>query len=128
MSKPTFHGLFNTKAEEFIKDLTVSFPDIKQFHSFGLGFIFLMKTNPQKPQEIFHTYVYTKYKDHILQRDEDFFLMTDIPIQSDRQDYWLDFIGNIRQIWQTLDANNKEIIWKYFQVLVALNEKCLNNT
>ena len=128
MSKGAFHDIFNLRAEEFIKDLTTSFPNIKQFVSFKSAFNLLKNLDKKKPQEVFNTYVYATYKDHILQRDEDFFMKTDIPISSERKDYWLDFIDNIRDIWVNLDDKNKDIIWKYFHVLVIANEKCLNST
>ena len=128
MSKAVYFDLFNSKAEEFIKELTTSFPDIKQFQTFRSGFSLLKNLDKKKPQDIFNTYVYTEYKDYILQRNEDFFLHNEVDIKSTRKDQWLEFIANIRSIWKTLDEDNKDVIWKYFQVLVTLNEKCVNNT
>lgn len=128
MSKTVYFDLFNSKAEEFIKELTASFPDIKQFQTFRSGFNLLKNLDSKKPQGIFNTYVYTEYKDYILQRNEDFFLHNEVEITSTRKDQWLEFIANIRTIWRTLDEDNKDVIWKYFQVLVTLNEKCVNIT
>ena len=126
--KKAYFDLFNAKAEEFIKELTTSFPDIKQFFSFKSGFTLLKNLDPKKPQEVFNVYVYNEYKSYIVERNEAFFLSNNIDITSDRKDYWLEFIENIRGIWKTLDTDNKEVIWKYFHILVALNEKCVNNT
>lgn len=129
MSKAAvYFDLFNSKAEEFIKELTTSFPDIKQFQTFRSGFSLLKNLDNKKPQDIFNTYVYIEYKDYILQRNEDFFLHNLVEFESTRKDQWLEFIANIRNIWKTLDEDNKDVIWKYFQVLVTLNEKCVNNT
>jgi hypothetical protein len=127
MSK-VYIDLFNSKAEEFIKELTSSFPDIKQFQTFRSGFNLLKNLDKKKPQDVFNTYVYIEYKDYILQRNEVFFMNNDVEITSTRKDQWLEFISNIRDIWKTLDDDNKDVIWKYFQVLVTLNEKCVNNT
>ena len=126
--KKAYYDLFNSKAEEFIKELTTSFPDIKQFSSFKSGFMFLKNLDAKKPQEVFNTYVYNEYKTYIIERNEAFFLNNEIDITSSRKDYWLEFIENIRGIWVNLDSDNKEVIWKYFHILVALNEKCVNNT
>jgi hypothetical protein len=129
MSKAAvYFDLFNSKAEEFIKELTTSFPDIKQFQTFRSGFSLLKNLDNKKPQDIFNTYVYIEYKDYILKRNEDFFLHNVVEFESTRKDQWLEFIANIRNIWKTLDEDNKDVIWKYFQVLVTLNEKCVNNT
>lgn len=122
--KKVFFDLFNTKAEEFIKELTTSFPEIKQFSSFKSGFNFLKNLDPKKPQEIFNNYVYKEYKDYIVNRNEDFFLTNEIEITSTRKEYWLEFIDQIRFIWKSLDDSNKDVVWKYFHLLVALNEKC----
>jgi hypothetical protein len=129
MSKAAvYFDLFNSKAEEFIKELTTSFPDIKQFQTFRSGFSLLKNLDNKKPQDIFNTYVYIEYKDYILKRNEEFFLHNVVEFESTRKDQWLEFIANIRNIWKTLDEDNKDVIWKYFQVLVTLNEKCVNNT
>jgi hypothetical protein len=127
MSK-VYVDLFNAKAEEFIKELTVSFPNIKQFQTFRSGFNLLKNLDKKKPQNVFNTYVYNEYKDYIVNRNEDFFLNNEVEIISTRKDQWLEFISNIRDIWKTLDEDNKDVIWKYFQILVTLNEKCVNNT
>lgn len=126
--KKVFYELFNSKVEEFIGELITSFPNIKQFSSFRSGFNFLKNLDVKKPQEIFHNYVYNDYREYILKRNEDFFLTNEIEISSTRKEYWEEFIQNIRYIWKTLDGNNKDIIWKYFFVLVTLNEKCVNIT
>ncbi len=122
--KKIFFDLFNAKAEEFIKELTTSFPDIKQFMSFKSGFNFLKNLDAKQPREIFNTYVYLEYKDYIIKRNEDFFLTNEIDITSKRKEYWLEFIDQIRIIWKSLDDANKDVIWKYFHLLIALNEKC----
>ena len=34
-----------------------------------------------------------------------------------------DLIKQLKEHWSVIDEKNKEIIWKYFQVLVVLSEK-----
>lgn len=125
--KKIYYDLFNAKAEEFIKELITSFPDIKQFASFKSGFNFIKNLDPKTPLDFFNNYVYATYKDHIIKRNEEFFLTTDIEISSSKE-YWVEFIDQIRLVWKTLDDANKDVVWKYFHVLVALNEKCVNST
>lgn len=123
-----FYDIFNEKTEEFLKELSTSFPDIVQFSHFKTGFMFLKSFDRKQPQSIFNTYVYVPYKDKILAQDEGFFLTNDYDIQSDSKESWVQFIDNIRAVWTGLSDANKDVIWKYFKVLVVLNEKCLTST
>lgn len=126
MSKTAFFERFNDKTEEFIKDLTASFPTIEQFKYFKSGFTMLRNFDPKSPQRIFNTYINSSYREYILNRDESFFLNHDIDVHSsERKEYWNEFINYIKDIWKTLDEDNKEIIWKYFHVLLVLNDKCM---
>jgi hypothetical protein len=127
-NKGVYIDLFNEKTEEFLKELASSFPHIQQFSQFKSGFTFIKNLDKKQPQSIFNTYVYNKYKENILTENEEFFLTNEYDIVSERKEYWVEFIGNIRNIWKNLDTTNKDVIWKYFKVLVLLNEKCLNNT
>lgn len=123
--KKAFCDIFNTKAEEFMKELVTSFPEVKQFVTIKSGFSLLKNLDPKKPQEVFNNLVYNKYKDRIMIKDEEFFLYTNFNIK-EHTDYWEEFIDNIGGIWKTLDNENKEIVWKYFHVLIVINEKCIS--
>ena len=123
--KKVYCELFNAKADEFMKELGKSFPELKQISAFRSGFNLLKNLDVKKPQEVFNTYVYNEYKDYIVNKNEDFFLTNDVEITTDSKDYWLDFIKTIRGVWKSLDDENKDVVWKYFHVLVALNEKIL---
>jgi hypothetical protein len=126
MDKKIYIDMFNQKLEEFFKELCESFPEIKHFTYVKSGFAFWKNLDDRKPQEFFNNYVYTKYKDQIKNRNEDFFLETKYEIYSNSKEYWMEFIDNIRQIWATLDEDNKTVIWKYFMILIVLNEKCMS--
>jgi hypothetical protein len=81
----------------------------------------------KSPQRIFSSYVASRYREYILSKNEDFFLTTsteEIEIHSTRKEYWVEFISYIRSIWKTLDTENKDVIWKYFHVLLVLSDKC----
>ena len=126
MTKAIFFDRFNEKTDEFLKDLTTSFPDVEQFRYFRSGFNMLKNLDPKSPQRIFNTYVSTQYRDYILNKDESFFLNHEIEVSyTDRKEYWNEFIGYIKNIWKSLDDDNKDVIWKYFHVLVVLNDKCM---
>lgn len=127
IQKEVYFNLFNEKLDEFFKDIIIAFPKINEFNKFKVGLTMLKNINPKSPQNIFNNYIIQKYRNAILIRDERFFLdITDFDINSKRRDYWIDFINQLKLIWQTIDDNNKDIIWKYFNILLILNDKCLN--
>lgn len=132
----TYHKLFNQKADEFFKDLVEGFPHtleyekiVSEFKTLRSGFNLLKNVDEKKPQRVFRDYVLTTYRDKIIYQDESFFLdKTDFDITSRRKEYWIDFIDKIKMAWTSMDDSNKDIIWKYFRLLVFLCDKCDNKT
>jgi hypothetical protein len=131
-----YHDLFNEKADEFMKDLINGFPHTPQFEkiisevkTLRTGFNLLKNVNANTPQRIFRDYILVTYRDKIDNKDESFFLeKEDFDIASSRKEYWMDFISKIKIAWASMDDANKDIIWKYFKLLVFLSDKCDNKT
>lgn len=125
-NKNLYYELFNEKLSEFFKDIIESFPEIIEFKRFKSGLTLLRNVDPKSPQNIFNNYVVTKFNEAIIKKDDSFFLENnDFGIVSTRKDYWIDFINQLKSIWKTIDQENKDVIWKYFQVLLILSEKCV---
>jgi len=125
MTKLDFYNLFNEKILEFAKELCDVFPNVQEFKRFRSVVLMLQNIEPKTLENIFKTYVLDKYKDKLLQKEESFFLdHQEYEIYSQRTDYWLSFIEQIKNMWQTLDADKKEIVWKYFHVLIVISDKC----
>ena len=63
------------------------------------------------------------YKDQILKKDEEFFLKTgSVNVEND---YMSESI-HLRDLWKNkLSPKNKEVVWKYFQVMIVLADKYL---
>lgn len=130
MSKTIFFERFNEKCDEFCRDIITSFPNIEQFKHIKTGLNLIKNIDMKTPQRIFHNNIYnTHYRDFILTKNEEFFLTNeDFNIQystNDKKQYWDEFIDNIRLIWKTLSNEDKDIVWKYFHILVILSEKCV---
>lgn len=125
-NKLMYYELFNDKADEFLKDLIDNFPNFSaEFKRIKTCMMMLRNVDPKGPLRIFNDFVLKKYKDAILKKDESVFLEeTVFDIYSNRKEYWLEFIDNIKSLWKDLNDDNKEVIWKYFHVLVVLTEKC----
>lgn len=128
INKDIFFSLFNEKLSEFFKDIIKLFPNIPEFNTFknGLNFFIIADPRCKKPQNFFNNRILSKYREAIKTKDEKFFLDDEqFDINSLRRDYWIDFINQIKILWNTIDETNKDIIWKYFQVLMIINDKCL---
>lgn len=122
--KQVYVDRFNVTAKEFVTQLCTLFPDVVNFQRFRTGLSLLLTCTPSQPQQIFDTYVAQKYKDKILTKDENFFMTTDYAIDDNDTDHWSEFINDLCQLWSNLDDQNKDVIWKYFGVLIVLNDKC----
>lgn len=121
-----FINLFNIKAEEFCKDLVLTFPEVNEFKQLKSGLLLLKNVDEKKPRDIFNNYVGANFKQHILNKDESFFLNeAQNHVQAGvNTSQWEKVISLLRSLWSTLNNDNKESIWKYFQVLIAVNDKC----
>jgi hypothetical protein len=126
-----FIEVFNKKTDEFFKDLVAAFPAVTQFGTFKAGFQLMKNINERRPQQLFHKYIYEKYGEQIKNKDEQFFMVTDLTntgLQSTSGENWGLFVDNLRGIWKTMDAENKKVIWDYLNLLVKLNEKIVEIT
>jgi hypothetical protein len=124
MTNLHFYDLFNEKSEELFRDLVASFPNIEQFRHWRSA-LNLMKNLDQKgPQRLFSNYMTGSLKEYILTKNEDFFLVEEnISVTKDTE-YWNSFFSYLRNVWKTLSTEDKEVIWKYFHILVVLSDKC----
>lgn len=126
--KLTFIRLFNQKAEEFCKDLASTFPEVNEFKQLKSAMLLLKNLDEKKPREIFHKFMTQQFKDCIMSRDENFF-MNDVHIHVVQVDgidtsQWENIVNLLRSLWIGLSDDNKDVIWKYFQVLITVSDKC----
>ena len=71
-----------------------------------------------------------QYKEHIMNKEENFFLgnidqrLKEVSIDGEDNETKLHQALNIKNHWKNnLNEENKEVIWKYFQVLIKLAER-----
>lgn len=124
MASNVFYERFNEQSYDFMKELSNTFPQIQEFGTFKNALNLVRNVNVKKPQEFFQNFISANYKDVLLNKDESFFLQEEKFGLSDTKEYWYDFIKKLKQIWTTLSDENKEVIWKYFHVLIILSDKC----
>jgi hypothetical protein len=124
---------FNSQLENLLNDLSDTFPDFMDIKIFREKYYLAKSANPKMIILIFLKYIYP-YKEHILERNEDFFLsdsLTDnITNNKDIQnelgtdnDFILTKALNLKTLWNKMNEQHKETLWTYFRVLVVLCEK-----
>jgi NurA-like 5'-3' nuclease len=126
--KLTFVRLFNQKAEEFCKDLVLTFPEVNEFKQLKSGMLLMKNLDEKKPREVFSTFMTQQFRESIMGRHDSFFMNEahEHIVQIDGLDnsQWENVINLLRSLWVTLSDDNKDVIWKYFQVLIAVSDKC----
>jgi hypothetical protein len=113
--------IFNSKMQEFIRDLSDAFPDMQDFKLCKNALNLAVSFSPEKPQKIFHIYVAVPYETEIIEKDEGFFLAHDF--REVLMDGDFDIVDRIRSVWHRMSEDNKFIVWKYMQVLLLLDKK-----
>ena len=119
---------FTTQMESFsaeICDLYKDDADLRLGHNMIL---LLKKTNPRKLLELYDVYV-LDFKEHIDTKNESFFIdhdFTDVALKNKNEKMTFNLVHKIKEYWKDLSASNKDITWKYFQVLNKLSDKLRN--
>jgi hypothetical protein len=112
---------FNKIMNKFLDELQQILPEEKDIIIFKSQVDVTNMINPTKILQSFIKYAYP-YKKHIIEKDESFFLGDGVSI---KQDYMSDAI-HLTELWKTKLSNaNKEVVWKYFQVMIIISEKAI---
>lgn len=129
MSYPNaYQDAFNNKLLELLNDLITTFPDIcEDLKTLKHGINMIKSINPRMPQVFFNEHVCIPYEEKILSEDEDFFLSHDYTDDVKLiHGFNINFVGKVKSMWKDMNEDNKQTIWKYMLVLMALNRKCTN--
>lgn len=113
---------FNTTFNEFIDDLIKLFPldaDLRMYKNILLT---TLCVDDKVLVNLFKDSVVDKYGPQLLAKDETFFLNNDYSEYSINEEYHA-IINKIRSYWKTMNEENRNIIWKYFKVLILLSKK-----
>ena len=114
---------FNAQLLNFANVLVKRFPSNYELKLGLTGVETLMKVNPKKNVEIFTAYIY-RYRDKIMNKNEDFLINTDFV--NDNPDLKskgaFDIMTQLKSNWSELNTTDKDNIWKYLQVLITLTD------
>lgn len=120
--------LFNAKFREFVADLVKVFPDDSELKLLQKSIALILVVNERMILNIYRDRVLTPFGDKLMERNEEFFLENNYQeIRKEIED-GARIIEKVKGFWKTLDSANKEIVWKYLQVLLMLCKKVEENS
>lgn len=119
MSKKTSILRFNKTVDTFLEQLIKILPEEKDIKIFQSQISVALMFDESKILKSFIEFV-SPYKKQILSKDEKFFLGDNVEIEKD----YMSKAIHLTDLWKNkLSTENKEIVWKYFQVLTVLSDK-----
>lgn len=113
---------FNITFNEFIDDISNLFPEDNEFALYKTALKTAISIDKKLAYNTFNSKVTEKYSEQILSRDETFFLEHDYSIVLTKKEY-SSVIDKIKTYWTSMNEDNKNIVWKYFKVLILLSKK-----
>lgn len=110
MNSDSTIGSFVMMMEQFIDELSMTFPKETKLKVYKNSFDMLKKTNPRKVLTVFMDNV-SPYSQQIMSKDETIMLDDTIPLNKEL---------NLKSIWQSSDIteNTKEAIWAHLNTLL----------
>ena len=129
MDKSQCLNIFNQKLREFVNDLIVVFPSDTDLYSFKTSLNMIGLVNERQMIDLFVRFVHKTYRTQILNRDESFFLThtySDEISHTEDNNVTTQLIAKIKTYWADMSHGNKDIVWKYFEVLIRLTEKYIS--
>ena len=113
---------FLQQTENLITELINILPGNYNVELFKEKFFLIKKINSNLIVNSFIKYI-LPHKDHIVNHNDKFFLDGggQEAVTEDNYQFALD----IKNDWKTITDDNKEIIWKYFNILVLISEKVI---
>lgn len=120
-SKSVLMNAFYDQVISFVGELNQMYPDDSDFSLYLTSLKMLKMTNPS--MAIKAIYDNTKpYEESIMKKDEKFFLEHSYSEYSDVIDNVL--FGKLKMYVVNMDAQTKEIVWKYVHNIVKLAKAC----
>lgn len=125
-------SLFNDRLREFIQDISRIYPSSKEF---GMAHMVMSQIDPYAPLKMFNEMVREPYAERIRKRDESILFSHDVDDQVNqlqnapnrliKEKDAFNILAQIRQLWSTIDCNDREAIWKHLNVLLLITERVI---
>jgi hypothetical protein len=119
-------SVFNKQVSNFLDALYKILPDNKDIYIFQTQLETMSIINKKLLVDNFIKFVYP-YKGEILKKDEHFFLGRDLGEDLGIEENQIERAIHLKKLWkENLTDENKEVVWKYFQVMIVLAERIVN--
>ena len=113
---------FNSIFNEFIDDIVETYPDDTSMHLYKFAISGAMMMNQNMIMQGFNTHVVIPFGEQLLNKEESFFLNHDYKDIAGINTA-MDFIERLKGYWVEMPQNNRDIIWKYFRILILICNK-----
>lgn len=117
-----FYEMFNGKVLEFIDDIKTIHPDTEKFAVYESILRATIQLNYRLPLQLFHSNVYVPYGSYIEKKDEAFLLNADYNNANNDE-----LVEMIKSVWKTMEPQNKEAIWNYLRIFIAIDKKAMTS-
>lgn len=107
----------------FLRELQRMYPEDPDFPAYQSTLALLRGTNPLLVAKYVKQHVVDQHGEKIATRDESFFLSHSYDDVA--EDVSLDVVQKLKGYVKEMDANTKEAVWKYVEILSKLSVKCL---
>lgn len=121
-SQEKWISCFNSKFEEFIKDMISIYPNDKDFKMMKNSFSLLKMADEKKPVALFAKFG-NKFEKPVKEKNEDFFLNRSYDDVADESNFTDGLINKLKDYWKELSAENKDIVWNYLNLFFTLKTK-----
>lgn len=111
---------FNKSLKEFIRALSASYPKVVEYKLLLLTYKTVKTVSKKKPCSIFISLTNENCQEAILAKNEDYFHNN--PVEC--PEMLRGAMAAIKEGWNSMTQENKDVIWQHMQVLVLLSRKC----
>lgn len=109
---------FNKHVKEFLRELEKSF-DIWCFSFMIAGYKMLKSVHKSLPHKYFQEYVYIPHASSIRNHCDKSMLEYQPPI------LYANLVQALQEVWKQQTQETKDTIWAHLDVLIVLNERCI---
>jgi hypothetical protein len=108
----------NKHIKDFFRELDKTY-DVWCFKMMLAGYKILKTMKKSLPHKYFQEYVYIPHAEGIKKRDDAYMLSYEPP------KLYASLVKTLREMWIQQDQATKNTIWDHLNVLLVLNEKCI---
>ena len=119
----SFLSAFNSQLIKFFEDLSETFPEEKEIRAALEGLQFARKSNPRLILDMFYEHIARDLRTAILEENVEKIIEFGRIKISKQFNEIMPALSIFDKHWATLSDANRDIIWKYLKVLLALCDK-----